>query len=185
MVGKGHVVAQAAVHDGVAVGAGVVLGKIAAPAGQAVVFFVLAHALHRIDALLGPVQGTWVDIGGIQDGALEQAFLAQQDGHRIHLLAGAAASDPDLDRRPGAQQRHHFVAQGKEVARVAEHLADRDRQELQQLHEHARVVQHALLQRRYREAVELAQRMKNPALDRRAGIIAKIIAVLEVDRLNQ
>ncbi|MNE53026.1 hypothetical protein D3C80_1477260 [compost metagenome] len=126
-----------------------------------------------------------VDVGGVDDGALQQALLAQQDGHRIHLLARAAAGNPHLDRRPGAQQRHHFVAQRQVVPRVAEHLADRDRQVLQQLHEHARVVQHAFLQRRYRQAVELAQRMQDPALDRRAGIVAEIVAVLEVDGLDQ
>ncbi len=135
--------------------------------------------------LLGLVQRMRVDVGGVDDGALKQPFLTQQDGHGIHLFPRAAARDPDLDRGPGTQQRHHFVAHGKEVVRVTEHLADRDRQVLQQLHEHARVVQHTLLQRRHRQAIELTQRVEDPTLDRSAGIIAEIVAVLEVDRLDQ
>lgn len=68
---------------------------------------------------------------------------------------------------------------------VAKHLADRDRQQLQQLHERSRVVQHALLQCRDGPALELAQRMVDPALDGCTGIVAKIVAVLEVDRFDQ
>src|SRR5690606_29058866 len=78
-----------------------------------------------------------------------------------------------------------LLAQSQEVPGIAEHLADRDRQVLQQLQEHARVMQHPLLQGRDRAALELAQGVLDPALDRSAGVVAKIVAVLEVDRLDQ
>jgi len=93
--------------------------------------------------------------------------------------------DPDLDRRIGLEQRHHLLADRQEVRRIAKHLADRNRQQLQQLHERRRVMQDLLLQRRNGRAFELAQRMLHPALDRCAGIIAKVVAVLEINRLDQ
>jgi hypothetical protein len=46
-------------------------------------------------------------------------------------------------------------------------------------------VKDLVLQRRNGLALELDQGMVNPALDRSAGVIAKVIAVLEIDRLNQ
>ncbi|MNY63954.1 hypothetical protein D3C86_2009880 [compost metagenome] len=68
---------------------------------------------------------------------------------------------------------------------IAEHFTDRNRQQLQQLHERCRVVEHLLLQRRNGGALELAQRVVDATLDRRTGIIAKVVAVLEVNRLDQ
>jgi hypothetical protein len=50
------------------------------------------------------------------------------------------------------------------VRRVAKHLADRNRQQLQQLHERRRVVQHPLLQRRNGRALELAQGVRTRRL---------------------
>ncbi|MCY1403497.1 hypothetical protein D9M71_186810 [compost metagenome] len=185
MVGEGHVFAQAAVEHGIAIGRGVVIGEGCTAAGLLVIGGITAHALDRIDALPGLLQRTRVDVGGVDDAAFKQAFLAQQDGHGIDLLARAAAGNPYLDGRVGLEQRHHVAADRQEMLGVAEHLADRDRQVLQQMHERTRVVQYALLQGRYRLAFELAQRVLDTALDRGPGVIAKIVAVLEVDGLDQ
>ncbi|MCY1181643.1 hypothetical protein D9M73_221570 [compost metagenome] len=68
---------------------------------------------------------------------------------------------------------------------VTKHLADRNGQQLQQLHERRGIVQDLFLQRRDGVALELTQRMVDPAFDRSAGVIAKIVAVLEIDRLDQ
>jgi hypothetical protein len=47
------------------------------------------------------------------------------------------------------------------------------------------IVQHPLLQGRDGIAVELAHARDDPALDRRTGVITKVITVFEIDRFNQ
>ncbi|MCY1408131.1 hypothetical protein D9M71_234480 [compost metagenome] len=185
MVGEGHVLAQAAVEHGVAVGRGVVVGEGTKTACLLVIGGKAPHVFHRIDALPGLFQRARVDVGSVDDGALQQALLAQQDGHGIHFFTRAATGNPYLDRGVGLEQRHHIAADGQEVLRVAKHLADRDSQVLQQMHERTRVMQYALLQGRYGIAFKLTQRVLDTPLDRGPGVISKIVAVLEVDGLNQ
>ncbi|MNT39089.1 hypothetical protein D3C72_1753080 [compost metagenome] len=76
-------------------------------------------------------------------------------------------------------------AQRQEVGRVAEHLAHGNGQELQQLAEQRRVAQHAVLQRRDAGQLELLQRIQHAALLRGRGVVAEVVAVLEVDGLHQ
>ena len=65
-------------------------------------------AVEREDPCFGLGQRLVVDVGGVEQRALLQAFFPEQDGEGIHLLAAAAAGHPDLERRVGAQMRHHF-----------------------------------------------------------------------------
>ncbi|MNL28187.1 hypothetical protein D3C87_1498200 [compost metagenome] len=185
MIGEGHVLAQRLVENRITVRRRVVVGERTLATCLLVIGSVGADILHRENPLLGFLQRARIDIGGVDDRALEQALFTQQDRHRIDLFTGAATGNPDLDRRISLEQRHYLAAYRQEVRRVAEHLADRDRQQLQQLHERSRVMQDFFLQGRDGIALELAQRMTHPTLDRRAGVIAKIVAVLEVDRLDQ
>ncbi|MNY16177.1 hypothetical protein D3C86_1494300 [compost metagenome] len=185
MIGKGHILAQRLVEYRVTIGRRVVVGERALASGLLVVGRVGADILHREDALLGLVQRARVDVRGVNDRAVQQSLFTQEDGHRIDLFPGAAPGDPDLDRRVSLEQRHHFLTNGQEVRGVAKHLADRNRQQLQELHERRRVMQDFFLQCRNGAAFELRQRMAHPALDRCTGVITKIVAVLEVDSLDQ
>ncbi|KAG0741910.1 hypothetical protein G6F24_016600 [Rhizopus arrhizus] len=79
-----------------------------------------------------------------QHGFQEQPGLVVQGGKRLvqqqHVRigqqrAGQRYALPHAARqlvRIGAQDRHHLVAQRQEIAWIAEHVADLNRQELQQ-----------------------------------------------------
>ena len=49
---------------------------------------------HVEHAGFGRAQGMRVDVGGIDQRALQQAFFLQQDGQRIDLFSRAAARHP-------------------------------------------------------------------------------------------
>ncbi|MNT45840.1 hypothetical protein D3C72_1824430 [compost metagenome] len=145
VIGEGHVLAQGLVENRVPIGRRIVVGKRTLATGLLVISSVGADVLHRENPLPGLFQRARIDVGGVDDGTVQQAFFAQHNGHRIHLFTGAASGDPDLDRRVGSQQRHHFLADGQEVRGVTKHLADRNGQQLQQLHESGRIVQDLFL----------------------------------------
>ena len=168
-----------------AVGGRVVLRQRGTPAGALVVVGEAGDAVHGVHAGLGTLQRVGIDVGGVDQAAFEQAFFMQQDGEGIDLFAGAAARHPDLERRVGAQQRYHGVAQGLEVARVAEHLADLHGHVVEQGGEGGRIVQHLVLQLRQGCAAELVHRGLEPALERRARVGAEVVVVLQVDGIEQ
>ena len=66
-------------------------------------------AVDLVDAGFRLLQRLRVDVGRVDQRARQQPFLAQQNGQRIGLFAGAAAGHPDLQRRIGPQQRHHLA----------------------------------------------------------------------------
>ncbi|MNF64600.1 hypothetical protein D3C84_463400 [compost metagenome] len=167
------------------IGGRVIVGERAPATGLLIIPGVGADVVPGKDAPPGLFQRPRVDVGRVDEGAFQQPLLAQQNRQRIDLFPGAATGDPEFDRRVGLEQRHHFLANGQKVRRVTKHLADRNRQQLQQLHERGRVVQHPLLQGRDGPALELMQRVVDPTLNRRCAIIAEIVTVFEIDRFDQ
>ena len=185
VVGEGDVLDQRLVEQRAAVRGRVVIGKHARAAGGQVVLCVQRHLFDWKHAAPGNVQRLRVDVGGVNHCPLEQAFFAQQDRHRHHFLAGAAAGNPDVERCIGVQERHHVRAQRGVKERVAEHLGDRDRQELQQLRKSGRIVHHPRLQGRNAGAAHFPHRVQHPALLRGPRVVAKIVVVLQVDGFDQ
>lgn len=185
MVGEGDVFAQRAVEQGGVVGGRVVVGESALAAGRLVIGGVGAHVLERENAFPGFFQRLRVDVGRVNEAALQQAFFLQQDGERIHFLAGAAARDPDLQRGVGSEHRGHMLAQADVVRGVAEHFRDGDGQVLQQLAEGVGLVQHARLQLRDGGAAHFTHGVQHAAFLRSAGVVAEVVAVPEEDRLHQ
>ncbi len=138
-----------------------------------------------VDPRGGGLQGGGVDVGGVEQGPVEQALLAEQDGEGMQLLALAAAGDPHLQRRIGAQVRRHLLAHRPVVAGIAEHLADLHGQEVQKARDHGGVVQHRVLQGREALEPQLLARLLQPPLDRRLRIMAEIVVVAPVERFQQ
>lgn len=104
-----------------------------------------AQAIHRIDARLSRLQRVGVNVRRIEKGPVVKTFLLEEDGEGIDLFAVAAARDPDLQRRIGAQMRQHLFPQRFEIGRIPEHLADLYREISQQPRQHGRVMQHRIL----------------------------------------
>ena len=185
VVGEHHVLAQPLVEHHAAIGGGVIVRQRATGAGARMVLGESRHPRHVEHARLGGAQRVRVDVGGVDQGAVQQAFFLQQDGQRIHLFPRAAPGHPDLERRVGAQQRHHLLAQRLEVAGVAEHVAHLHGEVFEQRREHGGLVQHAVLQLRQRLAVKLHQRRRQPPLERRLRVAPEVIVVAVVDGVDQ
>jgi len=113
-----------------------------------VVFGETGDALQLIDGGLRFFQRLGVDVGGVDQRALQQPFFTQHDGHGIGFLTGTAAGHPHFQRGIGAQQRCHFFPQGTEVGRIAEHLAHLHGEVVEQHGKNRRLVQHLVLQLR-------------------------------------
>ena len=127
-----------------------------------------------------------VDVGRVEQRALLEPFLAEQDDEGIELLAAAAAGDPDLERRIGAQVRHHLLADRPEIGRVAEHLADLHGQVAQQRGEHARDRAAGFpAARRSVAKPQLLARLLQAPLDRGHGVVAEIVVVSPIQRFQQ
>jgi hypothetical protein len=131
------------------------------------------------------VQRPRVDVGGVDDRALKQPLLAEEDGQGIGFLAGAAAGHPQLQRRVGAQERDDALAQRLEVAGIAEHLADRHGQHVEDVGEGGRIVQHPILELRHGRARQPGHRGAHAALRRGLGIAAEVVVILQVDGVEQ
>ena len=142
-------------------------------------------AIDGVHARFRLLQRLRIDVGRIDERALEQALLAQQDRERIRLLAGAAARHPHAQRRIGAQQRHDLRPQHAVVARVAEHLAHLDREVVEQHGEEGRFVQHAVLHLRQRAAAEAHHRRRHAPLQRCGRVTAEVVVVLAIDRIDE
>ncbi len=149
------------------------------------VFAEQLDAVQAVDPGLGAFQGFVIDVGGVEQRAVEKAFLAEQDGEGIQLLAGAATGDPDLERRIGAQMRHDFFADGAEIKRVAKQFADLNREIGQKLAQHRRIVQDHVLQHRKRATLEMVARLQQPPLDRGHGVAAEIVVIALEDGFQQ
>ncbi|MNY27589.1 hypothetical protein D3C86_1615010 [compost metagenome] len=149
------------------------------------VFGELADAIQRIDAGLRRAQGVRIDVRGVEHRPVEQTFLTEKDGQRIDLFAGAASRDPHLQGGIGPQVRQHLFAQGPEIGRVPEHLADLDRQETQQTRQHLRIMQNPLLKGRQAGQTEMAARLEQAALDRGPRIVTEVVVVALEQGLQQ
>src|SRR5690349_19549812 len=57
-----------------------------------VILRVLLHAIERKDPAARMAKNNLVDVGGVDARAIEQAFLLEENGHRVHLLARRTAS---------------------------------------------------------------------------------------------
>ena len=82
---------------------------------------VLLHRREREDPRLGLLQHGLVDVGRVDAAAVVEAFLLEEDGHRVDLFARRTAGVPDAHERIGAQQRHDLLPEGEVEGRVAEH----------------------------------------------------------------
>ncbi len=138
-----------------------------------------------VNSRLRLLQRVRVDVRRVDERAREQPFFPQQDSQRIDLFARAAAGDPDLERRVGAKDRHHAARAASGNRRVAEHLAHRHGEEVQELREHCRVAQHFVLELGQSGAVEVRQRSRQAPLQRRARVLPEVVVVLQVDRFDQ
>ena len=74
----------------------------------------------------GLPQDGLVDVRRVELASLVKAFLAQEDGDRVHLLTARATGVPDAEDRIGAEHGHHHLAQGPVEGGVAEHGGDVD-----------------------------------------------------------
>ena len=71
------------------------------------------------------------------------------------------------------------------MARVAEHLAHRHGEDVEQGREDRGIVKHEILELRERGAIELHHRGIDPALERRGGVLAEVVVIFQVDRIDQ
>ncbi|MNY36889.1 hypothetical protein D3C86_1714080 [compost metagenome] len=78
-----------------------------------------------------------------------------------------------------------MLADGAEVGRVPEHLADLYRQVLQHAREQCRVAQHAVLELRQRGKAQVVQRLLQPPPHRGPRVVPEIVLVLAEDGLQQ
>ncbi len=177
--------AQRLVEDRPTVVGRIVVGQGRAAARLLVVFGEFANSIEGIDPRFRGAQGVGIDVGGVEKRAVEQTFLAEQNGHGIQLFSGAASRDPHLERGIGAQMGQHLLAQGAKVAGVAEHLADLNRQEGEQTRQHFGIVQDPFLQGRQARHAEMAARLNQAALDRRPCVLAEVVMVALVQSLQQ
>ena len=143
------------------------------------------NPVDGVDAGFRGMKRVLVDVGGVEDGAFFQTFLAKQNDQRIEFFALAAACDPDLEGRVGLQVRHHLFADGTEVARIPEHLADLHCEIAQKMRQHGRLVQDLFLHRREGGEPHLLARLPEPALDRSHRVVAEIIVVANEQGLQQ
>ena len=185
VVREHHVLAQALVEHHAAIAGSVVVRQRTAGAGARMVLGKSRHPRHVEHSRLCRAQRVRVDVRGVDQRAVQQAFFLQQDGQRIHLFSRAAPGHPDLERRVGAQQWHHLLAQRLEVAGVAEHVAHLHGEVFEQRREHGGFVQHAVLQLRQRLAVKLHQRRRQPPLERRLRVAPEVVVVAVVDGIDQ
>ena len=177
--------AQALVEHRPAIARRIMIRERSPAARGAVVLGELRDAIQRIDAGLRPLERGGADVGAVEEGPLLQPLLAEQDGERIEFLAVRAARDPHLERREGAQMRHHLFADRAEIGRVAEHLAHLDGEEAHQLGEQRRLAQHPPLQLRQGIAAEARLRPLQPPPQRAARIAAKVMVIAPPDRVEQ
>ncbi len=117
------------------------------------------------------------DVGRVDLGAVEQPLFGEQDGERVGLLARGAARDPHLQRRVGDQVRHDGLADGAEVAGVAEQVAHLHGQEAQQLREGGAVVLDPRRQRAQASLTEVIERDDESPLQRGGGVAAEVVVI--------
>ena len=185
VIGEDHVLAQAAVERHLAVGGGVVVGERRGPARLLVGMAHGRRAIDGVDARLGGAERGVVDVGRVEDGAVEEPFLGEEDRERVDLLAGRAPGDPDLERGIRREHRHDGTPERAIEGRVAEELAHADREIRQELHDRVVVVQDPVLQHRDRRTIERGERLLDAPPQRRAGVAPKIVLPTGVDRLQQ
>ena len=102
--------------------------------------------VQRVDAAGGGLESARVDVGGVDQRAIQKSLFAKQDRKRMQFFAAAAPRDPHLERRIGSKVRHDLLADRAEVAGITEHLADLHGQVVEQAGEHGGIVQHSVLQ---------------------------------------
>ncbi len=143
------------------------------------------NPVERVNAGFGTRQRVGADIGSVKQGALGQVLFIEEDLQRPQFLARAAPRHPDLDGRIGPQYRHHLLAQRQKIGRIAEHVAHLHRQVLKQPCEIGAASHDPVLQLRKRGEAELVERLGQPAAQRRHRVMAKIVLILQIDRLQQ
>src|SRR5882724_5448521 len=116
------------------------------------------------------LQGVRVDVRCIDEASRQKSCFAQEYRQRIDFFARAAAGYPHFERGIRAQYRDYGLAQRTEVTRIAEHLADRYREQVEQCRKNPGVVQHLVLELGKGMAPETSQRGGEPPLQRRRRI---------------
>ncbi|MNV61112.1 hypothetical protein D3C71_1536060 [compost metagenome] len=185
VVGEHDVALQAAIEHHAAVAAAVVIRERAGATGRQVVAAELRQPVQRERTGFGGLQRFGIDVGGVDDRPVQQAFLVQQDRQRPHFFAGTAPGNPQLDRGIGAQHRHGMLTQHPEIRRVAEHLRDLHGEVLHRLGEGLRLMQQPVLQRPHGRAVEARHGMPHAPPQRCQRIVTEVVVVALVDRLQQ
>src|SRR5438034_7757866 len=102
----------------------VVVRQRALPAGRLVGLLVLAHTLERIGPHPRHGDQVLVQVGGVDVAPIEDAFLFEQDGKPVDLLAGRAPGHPHARRGVRAEKRPDLLADSAHELGVAEHARD-------------------------------------------------------------
>jgi hypothetical protein len=140
---------------------------------------------NGVDAGFGGLQRLLVDIGRIKKRPIFEPFFAKQDDHGIKFFAAAAAGNPYFQRWIGSQMWYDAFTNGAEIIGIAEHVADLNGQKAQQLWQHGRIAQQALLHGGETRELQLFASLPQPPPDRAHRVISEIIMVAQIKRLQQ
>src|SRR6202167_6092976 len=142
-------------------------------------------AIEVVDARLGFCKGFLIDVGRIEQCPVFQTLFAEQNHERIELFPGAAAGDPDLQRRVGAEMGNDSLPNCPEIGGIAKHLADLNRQVSEELRQHCTVVQQPVLHGGGGRKTEVIASPLQTTLERGHGVSTKVKVVLLEQRLQQ
>src|SRR5665647_2829410 len=90
MVGKHDRLLQTAVEHGSPIGGRVIVAERCSPAGKTVTFGKLCEALSLIHPLFGRAKALRVDVGRVDQGAVEKPLFVKHDRERVGLLSSGA-----------------------------------------------------------------------------------------------
>ena len=142
-------------------------------------------AVQGEESSLSSMQRLLADVGGVEDSAVFESLLAKKDHQGIEFLACAAAGNPHFERGISPQMRHDLLSDRKEIPGIPKHLADLYREVPQNQRQHRRFMQEALLHGGEVGKSQLLARLPEAPLGRRHRVVAKIVVIPRVKRLEE
>jgi len=109
----------------------------------------------------------------------------EHDRVRVDLFAARTSRVPDPEQRIRAQVRHHAISKREMKLRVAKKSTDPHRQVVEDAPKQSRVGENLVLELAQVRQAGLRERREDAALERGFRVVAQIVPVLTVDRLEE
>src|SRR6266568_8076021 len=185
VLGEDDILDQRALKLRAVVLGNVVLRERPLPARLDVVLRVLAHLVERKHARTRAFEDGFVDVRRVDASTVVDLLLLEENGERVDLLAGGAASHPDPGERIRAESGNDLLPECNVEGRVAKHRGHVDRKVEQEALHAGGVVQEPVLQRRDRLQPFGEHTAPDAASQRGRGVLAEVEAVMAEDSLEQ